>query len=125
MLRNQVPGYQAQRNLDQDFSQLKFYFYDGSVQKASPNGKLSSAAVILFSAAYGLSEYNRVDHMELISKVAEVYRCSKRAVQALLYGSSYKQEVNILRLQVTGYQAQTDFTQDFSLLSFYHFDGNK
>jgi len=50
--------------------------------------------------------------------------CSERAVQAVLYGSSYSDLLDGLRAKVPGYAVQKDMTQDFTVLSFYHFDGN-
>jgi len=51
--------------------------------------------------------------------------CSERAVQAVLYGSSYNDLLGPLRLRVSGYVSQkSSDIVDFTSLPFYNFDGN-
>jgi hypothetical protein len=77
-----------------------------------------------FERGYGLNGQERVDHATLKEEMMTLTGCSERAVQAVLYGSSYSDLLDGLRAKVPGYTVQKDMTQDFTLLPFYHFDGN-
>lgn len=87
-------------------------------------GKLVLVAAGFFERAYGLNGQPRVDHKTLKEEMMTVTGCSERAVQAVLYGSSYNDLLEGLRAKVPGYVVQKDMTQDFTLLPFYNFDGN-
>lgn len=87
-------------------------------------GKLALVAAGFFERAYGLNGQPRVDHATLKEEMMSLTGCSERAVQAVLYGSSYSDLLDGLRAKVPGYTVQKDMTQDFTLLPFYHFDGN-
>jgi len=87
-------------------------------------GKLALVAAGFFERAYGLNGQKRVDHGLLKEEMMNLTGCSERAVQAVLYGSSYSSQLEGLRAQVSGYTIQKDMQQDFSLLPFYNFDGN-
>jgi hypothetical protein len=87
-------------------------------------GKLALVAAGFFERAYGLNGQPRVDHASLKEEMMALTGCSERAVQAVLYGSSYSDLLDGLRTKVPGYAVQKDMTQDFALLPFYHFDGN-
>jgi len=65
-----------------------------------------------------------VDHVALKEEMMAVTGCSERAVQAVLYGSSYSDLLDGLRAKVPEYAPQKDMQQDFTALPFYHFDGN-
>jgi len=77
-----------------------------------------------FERGYGLNGQARVDHAILKEEMMKLTGCSERAVQAVLYGSSYSDLLDGLRAKVPGYTVQKDMTQDFALLPFYHFNGN-
>ncbi len=79
--RNQVNGYEAQRDLSIDFSKLSFY--PKPIKKI---GCLERDAILLFSMAYGLQGSQRISHHELVVGIMQDYHCSPRAVYALLYG---------------------------------------
>jgi len=87
-------------------------------------GKLALVAAGFFERAYGLNGQKRVDHKDLKEEMMNLTGCSERAVQAVLYGSSYSNLLDGLRAQIPGYTVQKDMQQDFSLLPFYNFDGN-
>jgi len=87
-------------------------------------GKLALVAAGFFERAYGLNGQPRVEHATLKEEMMALTECSERAVQAVLYGSSYSDLLDGLRAKVPGYSVQKDMTQDFTLLPFYHFDGN-
>lgn len=87
-------------------------------------GKLVLVAAGFFERAYGLNGQPRVDHNILKEEMMAVTGCSERAVQAVLYGSSYNDLLEGLRAKVVGYTVQKDMNQDFTLLPFYNFDGN-
>jgi len=87
-------------------------------------GKLALVATGFFERAYGLNGQKRVDHVELKAEMMSLTGCSERAVQAVLYGSSYNNLLEGLRAQIPGYTVQKDMQQDFTLLPFYSFDGN-
>jgi hypothetical protein len=87
-------------------------------------GKLALVAAGFFERAYGLNGQPRVEHATLKEEMMALTECSERAVQAVLYGSSYSDLLDGLRAKVPGYAVQKDMTQDFTLLPFYHFDGN-
>jgi len=87
-------------------------------------GKLALVAAGFFERGYGLNGQGRVDHATLKEEMMALTGCSERAVQAVLYGSSYSDLLDGLRAKVPGYTVQKDMTQDFTLLPFYHFDGN-
>ena len=87
-------------------------------------GKLALVAAGFFERAYGLNGQPRVEHTILKDEMMALTGCSERAVQAVLYGSSYSDLLDGLRAKVPGYVVQKDMTQDFDLLPFYHFDGN-
>jgi hypothetical protein len=87
-------------------------------------GKLALVAAGFFERAYGLNGQARVEHETLKEEMMALTGCSERAVQAVLYGSSYSDLLDGLRGKVPGYSVQKDMTQDFTLLPFYHFDGN-
>jgi hypothetical protein len=87
-------------------------------------GKLALVAAGFFERAYGLNGQPRVEHTTLKDEMMALTGCSERAVQAVLYGSSYSDLLDGLRAKVPGYVVQKDMTQDFTLLPFFHFDGN-
>jgi len=87
-------------------------------------GKLALVAAGFFERAYGLNGQPRVEHTNLKEEMMALTGCSERAVQAVLYGSSYSDLLDGLRAKVPGYAVQKDMTQDFTLLPFYNFDGN-
>lgn len=87
-------------------------------------GKLALVAAGFFERAYGLNGQPRVDHQVLKEEMMALTDCSERAVQAVLYGSSYSDLLDGLRAKVPGYTVQKDMKQDFTLLPFYNFDGN-
>jgi hypothetical protein len=87
-------------------------------------GKLALVAAGFFERAYGLNGQPRVDHTTLKDEMMAMTGCSERAVQAVLYGSSYSDLLDGLRAKVPGYVVQKDMTQDFTLLPFFQFDGN-
>jgi len=87
-------------------------------------GKLALVAAGFFERAYGLNGQPRVEHTSLKEEMMALTGCSERAVQAVLYGSSYSDLLDGLRAKVPGYAVQKDMTQDFTLLPFYNFDGN-
>jgi len=87
-------------------------------------GKLALVAAGFFERAYGLNGQPRVDHPRLKEEMIALTGCSERAVQAVLYGSSYSDLLDGLRAKVPGYAVQKDMTQDFTLLPFYNFDEN-
>jgi len=87
-------------------------------------GKLALVAAGFFERAYGLNGQPRVEHATLKEEMMALTGCSERAVQAVLYGSSYSDLLDGLRAKVPGYCVQKDMTQDFTLLPFYQFDGN-
>jgi len=87
-------------------------------------GKLALVAAGFFERAYGLNGQARVEHTSLKEEMMVLTGCSERAVQAVLYGSSYSDLLDGLRAKVPGYAVQKDMTQDFTLLPFYNFDGN-
>jgi len=88
-------------------------------------GKLALVAAGFFERAYGLNGQIRVDHTKLKNEMMTLTGCSERAVQAVLYGSSYSDLLDGLRAKVPGYTVQKDMTQDFTRLPFYEFDGNQ
>jgi len=81
-------------------------------------------AAAFFERGYGLNGQARVDHTILKEEMMTLTGCSERAVQAVLYGSSYSDLLDGLRAKVPGYTVQKDMTQDFTLLPFYQFNGN-
>jgi hypothetical protein len=87
-------------------------------------GKLALVAAGFFERAYGLNGQPRVEHTTLKDEMMALTGCSERAVQAVLYGSSYSDLLDGLRAKVPGYVVQKDMAQDFTLLPFFHFDGN-
>jgi len=87
-------------------------------------GKLALVAAGFFERAYGLNGQLRIEHASLKEEMMALTECSERAVQAVLYGSSYSDLLDGLRAKVPGYSVQKDMAQDFTLLPFYHFDGN-
>jgi len=87
-------------------------------------GKLALVAAGFFERAYGLNGQARVEHTSLKDEMMALTGCSERAVQAVLYGSSYSDLLDGLRAKVPAYAVQKDMTQDFTLLPFYNFDGN-
>jgi len=87
-------------------------------------GKLALVAAGFFERAYGLNGQKRVDHTVLKEEMMNLTGCSERAVQAVLYGSSYSNLLEGLRAKVPGYTIQKDMQHDFTLLPFYNFDGN-
>jgi len=87
-------------------------------------GKLALVAAGFVERAYGLNGQKRVDHQVLKEEMMNLTGCSERAVQAVLYGSSYNNQLEKLRAQIPGYAVQKDMQQDFTLLPFYNFDGN-
>jgi hypothetical protein len=87
-------------------------------------GKLALVAAGFFERGYGLNGQARVDHAILKEEMMALTGCSERAVQAVLYGSSYSDLLDGLRAKVPGYTVQKDMTQDFTLLPFYQFNGN-
>jgi hypothetical protein len=87
-------------------------------------GKLALVAAGFFERAYGLNGQPRIEHTKLKEEMMALTGCSERAVQAVLYGSSYSDLLDGLRAKVPGYVSQKDMQQDFTLLPFYHFDGN-
>jgi len=80
--------------------------------------------LVFFERAYGLNGQPRVEHATLKDEMMALTGCSERAVQAVLYGSSYSDLLDGLRAKVPGYTVQKDMTQDFTVLPFFHFDGN-
>jgi len=88
-------------------------------------GKLALVAAGFFERAYGLNGQTRVEHAKLKEEMMALTGCSERAVQAVLYGSSYSDLLDGLRAKVPGYTVQKDMTQDFTLLPFYGYDGNQ
>jgi len=86
--------------------------------------RLRLLLLAFFERAYGLNGQPRVEHASLKEEMMALTGCSERAVQAVLYGSSYSDLLDGLRAKVPGYAVQKDMTQDFALLPFYHFDGN-
>jgi hypothetical protein len=80
---------------------------------------------MFFERAYGLNGQKKVDHVTLKQEMMALTGCSERAVQAVLYGSSYNELLGKLRAQVPGYVPQKAADgQDFSRLPYYNFDGN-
>jgi len=88
-------------------------------------GKLALVAAGFFERAYGLNGQSRIEHAKLKEEMMSLTGCSERAVQAVLYGSSYSDLLDGLRAKVPGYIVQKDMTQDFTLLPFYGYDGNQ
>jgi len=86
---------------------------------------LALVAAGFFERAYGLNGQTRVDHAALKEEMMNLTGCSERAVQAVLYGSSYTDLLGVLRAQIPGYVAQkTSEMEDFTSLPFYNYDGN-
>jgi hypothetical protein len=80
---------------------------------------------MFFERAYGLNGQKKVDHTILKQEMMSLTGCSERAVQAVLYGSSYNELLGKLRVQVPGYVCQkASDGADFTLLPYYNFDGN-
>jgi len=88
-------------------------------------GKLALVAAGFFERAYGLNGQSRVEHAKLKEEMMALTGCSERAVQAVLYGSSYSDLLDGLRAKVSGYTVQKDMAQDFTLLPFYGYNGNQ
>ncbi len=88
------------------------------------HGKLEIHCIELFQQAYGLNGYKKISHNQIFETAMFKYECSKKAVFCLLYGQSYKVQLQSLRSQIPDYEAQEDFNQDVTQLSFYEFDGN-
>jgi len=88
-------------------------------------GKLVTVAVMFFERAYGLNGQKRVDHETLKEEMMSLTGCSERAVQAVLYGSSYNDLLGGLRAQIPNYMARkSSEIVDVTSLPFYNFDGN-
>ncbi len=88
------------------------------------HGKLEIHCIELFQQAYGLNGYKKISHNQIFETAMFKYECSKKAVFCLLYGQSYKVQLQSLRSQIPDYESQEDFNQDVTQLSFYEFDGN-
>lgn len=56
------------------------------VKKNERRGLLFDNAVSIFMKAYGLNGRKRMSHEKLISDAVSKYKCSERAVHALIYG---------------------------------------
>lgn len=86
-------------------------------------GKLVAVAVMFFERAYGLNGHKRIDHDTLKEEMMQLTGCSERAVNAVLYGSSYNEVLGHLRAQIPGYvlRKSTEI-HDPTILPFYNYD---
>lgn len=97
-------------------------------------GKLVHFARLFVCQAYGLEGINKRTHADIIRDAQAITGCSDRAIQEVIYGHSYNEELASLRLRIPGYPPKARNKERLSQLdhilstlehqAFYHYDGN-
>lgn len=100
--------------------------HSNDVQQRPLHGKLAILAKEYFCQAYGLESRVKKSHAHVIAEAIKETHCSQRAVQALLYGTTYNDQLQELRELVPNYKPQNIRDTAFCAenLDFYNFDGN-